>query len=76
MLVLTRTPNQSVIIGNDIVVKIIAVNGNQVSIGFAAPEDVRIHRAEVYTAIQEENARAVRSGKKDIAKLRTSSTNT
>ena len=75
MLVLTRKSNESVIIGNDIEVKIIAVNGNQVSIGFEAPEDVRIYRAEVYAAIKKENTQAAHDGK-SIKKLRSSLENT
>jgi len=66
MLILTRKPNECVVIGNDIGIKILAVNGDQVSLGFVAPKDVTIYRSEVYAAIQEENAQAARSGKKNI----------
>ena len=71
MLVLTRKPHEGVIIGNDITVEILEIKGNQVSIGFAAPENVTIHRSEVYAAIKEENAQAAHDGK-SIRKLRSS----
>lgn len=46
MLVLTRKPEQSIIIGDDIVVKILGVDGNRVKIGITAPKDVQILRNE------------------------------
>lgn len=59
MLVLTRKPNQSIQIGSDIEIKILAVEGDQIKIGINAPKNVEIYRKEVYLAIQEENSRAV-----------------
>jgi len=47
MLVLTRKPNQSIIIGDDTVVTILAVRGNQVRIGIDAPPDVSVDREEI-----------------------------
>lgn len=58
MLVLTRKSNESVVLGNNIEVKVLAVRGDQVSLGFSAPADMRIHRKEVYEAIQQENRAA------------------
>ena len=46
MLVLTRRAGQAVLIGNDIEVKVITVKGNNVKLGFAAPESVDIKRSE------------------------------
>ena len=63
MLVLTRKTNESVIIDSKIEVKILAVRGDQVSLGFSAPRDVAIYRSEVYEAIQEENEQADHQGK-------------
>ncbi len=69
MLVLTRKSEQSVIIGNNIQVKVLAVRGDQVSLGFSAPPNVSIYRQEVYEAIQKENLSAVRRGKAEFDKL-------
>lgn len=44
-------------IGNDIVVTVIDVRGDKVRLGINAPQDVPIHRQEVYEAIQRENRR-------------------
>lgn len=58
MLVLSRKLNQSIQIGDDIEVKIIAIEGDQVKVGIEAPKHIDIHRKEVYLSIQEENSRA------------------
>lgn len=58
MLVLTRKPNQSIQIGDDIEIKILAIEGEQIKIGINAPRNVDIHRKEIYLAIQEENKEA------------------
>lgn len=52
MLILTRRPGESVMVGDDIVVEVLGVKGNQVRIGFTAPDDVAVHREEVYEVIQ------------------------
>ena len=57
MLVLSRKLNQSIQIGDDIEVKIIAIEGDQVKVGIEAPKHIDIHRKEVYLSIQEENSR-------------------
>lgn len=59
MLVLSRKINESIIIGDDIEVKIVDVNGRTVKIGIEAPKDVSVHRKEVYEAIKAENLEAV-----------------
>lgn len=53
MLVLSRKPGQRILIGDDIVVSINRVSGNQVSIGLEAPDNVRILRAELHPLPQE-----------------------
>ncbi len=58
MLVLTRKSNESVILGDGIEVTVLSVRGDQVSLGFSAPADMRIHRKEVFEAIQAENRMA------------------
>lgn len=58
MLVLTRRENESIMIGNEIEVKVLDLKDNQVKIGIVAPRSVAVHRREVYLAIQAENAQA------------------
>jgi len=62
MLVLTRKENESIMIGNDIEVKVLDLKDNQVKIGIMAPRSVAVHRREVYLAIQAENAQAATQG--------------
>jgi carbon storage regulator len=56
MLVLTRKSNQSIMIGDDIEVSVLAIMGEKVRIGIQAPRDVPVFRREVYLAIQQESA--------------------
>ena len=58
MLVLTRKENESIMIGNEIEVKVLDLKDNQVKLGIVAPRNVAVHRHEVYLAIQAENAQA------------------
>jgi carbon storage regulator len=48
VLVLTRKPEQSIMIGDDIEVTVLAIRGEKVRLGIEAPADVPVHRAEVY----------------------------
>ena len=61
MLVLTRKTNESIMIGDDIEVKVLDIREGHVKIGVTAPREVSVHRHEVYAAIQEENIRAAQS---------------
>ncbi|MGI8461317.1 MAG: carbon storage regulator CsrA [Solirubrobacterales bacterium] len=58
MLVLTRKTNQSIMIGDDVEVSVLAVAGDKVRIGIAAPRDIPVFRKEVYLSIQAENSGA------------------
>ena len=58
MLVLSRRPQQSLLIGNDVVVTVLEVNGDTVRIGITAPPEVDIHREEVYLDLKKSNAEA------------------
>ncbi|HZH60849.1 MAG TPA: carbon storage regulator CsrA [Metabacillus sp.] len=58
MLVLTRKLNEAIQIGNDIEIKILSVQGDQIKLGIDAPKHVEIHRKEVYVSIQESNNEA------------------
>jgi carbon storage regulator len=52
MLILTRRSHESIRIGDDVIVTILAINGNQVRIGIEAPKSVAVHREEIYERIQ------------------------
>lgn len=54
MLILTRRPGESVKIGDDITVTVLGVRGNQLRLGFTAPQNVAVHREEVYERIRSE----------------------
>ena len=54
MLVLTRKSNQSIMIGDEIEVSVLAIMGEKVRIGIQAPRDVPVFRKEVYLEIQEQ----------------------
>ncbi|WP_223065958.1 carbon storage regulator CsrA [Paenibacillus caui] len=55
MLVLKRRIGETVMIGNDIAVQILGIEGDQIKIGFIAPKDVQILRKELYEGIVSEN---------------------
>lgn len=61
MLVLTRKLGESIAIDDDIKIVIVQVKGKQVRIGIEAPRDTKIHREEVYIAIQDANKAAAES---------------
>lgn len=59
MLVLSRKNNESIMIGDDIEVRIIEITAKSVKVGIEAPKDITVHRKEVYDAIKNENIEAV-----------------
>ena len=69
MLVLSRKPNESIIIGDNIEVKVVEVRGEQVKLGITAPREISVHRKEIYDSIQQQNKQAAESGRKDVDKL-------
>ncbi len=52
MLVLSRKSGETIIIGDDIEVTLLSINGESVKLGISAPRDVTVHRQEVYEAIK------------------------
>jgi carbon storage regulator len=58
MLVLSRHRDESIMIGDDIVVTIVDIRGDKVRLGIEAPSAIPVHRQEVYEAIQRENRKA------------------
>jgi carbon storage regulator len=61
MLVLTRKPNESIMIGDDVEVSVVEIRGDQVKLGIKAPRNIVVHRKEIFLAIQNENIDASRS---------------
>jgi carbon storage regulator len=66
MLVLTRKSNQSIMIGDDIEVSVLAIMGEKVRIGIQAPRDVPVFRKEVYLEIQQETAEAGKGAREEV----------
>jgi carbon storage regulator len=58
LLVLTRKVGESIRIGEDIELKIVDIDGEQIKLGINAPKHIEVHRQEVYEAIQTENEQA------------------
>ena len=58
MLVLSRQRDESIVIGDNVVVTIVDIRGDKVRLGIQAPGEVPVHRQEVYEAIQRENRKA------------------
>ena len=56
MLILTRRVNESLIVGDEVTVTVVAVKGNQVRLGVNAPRDIAVHREEVYERLKNEDA--------------------
>ena len=57
MLVLTRKSNQSIMIGDEIEVSVLAIMGEKVRIGIEAPRSIPVFRKEVYLEIQQDQPR-------------------
>lgn len=69
MLVLSRKKNESIMIGDAIEVKVVAIEGDLVRIGIEAPRNIDVYRREVYLAIKEENELASQT-KVDLSMLK------
>lgn len=66
MLVLSRYKDQSIYIGDDIVITVVDVRGDRIRIGIEAPSNVPVHRQEIYEAIKREQGSV---GKSDSANV-------
>lgn len=65
MLVLSRKKGESIIIGDDIELTILSIEGEVIRVGVKAPREIAVHRKEIYEAIQENNKQAVQHSKKN-----------
>jgi carbon storage regulator len=59
MLVLTRRLGETIVIGDDIVIKIVDIHGKQIRVGIEAPAEISVYRGEIYERIMLENKAAV-----------------
>jgi len=66
MLVLTRKLNESLMIGDNIEIKIVEISGKTVKLGVEAPKDIQIFRKEIYEEIKQEN---IEAANKDIVSI-------
>jgi carbon storage regulator len=69
MLVLSRHRDESIIIGDDVIITIVDIRGDKVRLGIDAPQDIPVHRREVYEAIQRENQKAAKLKPSDARQL-------
>lgn len=69
MLVLSRQRDESIVIGENVVVTIVDIRGDKVRLGIEAPSEIPVHRQEVYEAIQRENRKAGELEPKDARGL-------
>ncbi len=58
MLIITRRAGEKLMIGEDVVVEIMEIVGNQVRLGIQAPQSIRVYREEIWKAVKEENRAA------------------
>ena len=62
MLVLTRKKDQTLVIGDNIEITVLDIQGDQIRLGVDAPKSIKIFRKEIYLEIQEENRNAAKRG--------------
>lgn len=65
MLVLSRQRDESIMIGDKVVITIVDIRGDKVRLGIQAPQEIPVHRQEVYEAIQREHRAAGRTQSAD-----------
>jgi len=61
VLALTRKKGESVVIGDNVEVVVLGIQGEQVKLGFIAPKSISVHRKEIYEQIQQENLAAAQN---------------
>lgn len=69
MLVLSRKKDESIMIGDQIELKILSIDGDQVKLGIVAPKNIKVFRSEVYKSIQDQNKEALNVSKSLIEQI-------
>ena len=70
MLVLTRKPGERLVIGDNIVITVVEIKGDNIRIGIDAPREVKVYRGEIYDAIVAENKQSpLPAGELDLSQL-------
>lgn len=52
MLILTRKTGESLLVGDDVEITVLSIRGNQVKLGVKAPQEISVHRQEIYQRIK------------------------
>lgn len=68
MLVLSRKTEQTLILGNDIAVTVLAIEGDRVKLGIQAPRELTVMRQEIYEQVRAANAAAAQADTRDLAR--------
>lgn len=69
MLVLTRKLGESIRIGDNIIVKVVELDGKHVKLGIEAPKSISVNREEIYVKIQKENEAASRTQEQNLKNI-------
>jgi len=69
MLVLSRRPNESIIVNGNITITVLEIRGDHIRIGIDAPRDITIHREEIHAELAAANKKASNIGSANIANL-------
>ena len=66
MLILSRKPNESLVIGDEVTITVLSIKGKQVRLGIDAPKDVSVHREEIYQMIRTRLTKKVKTRIKNV----------
>jgi carbon storage regulator len=69
MLVLSRRLNESIVIGNDVVITVLEIRGDQIRLGIDAPRSISVHRQEIYAELARANRDAAEASSQDVVRL-------
>jgi carbon storage regulator len=69
MLVLSRRLNESIVVGNDVVITVLEIRGDQIRLGIDAPRSISVHRQEIFAELARANREAAEARSDDVARL-------